>query len=74
MPRNQKQMQGNTAENEVSQSAALSVIAGLITTLGDGLETVASALAIQEAEQSNNSKNDEIQAIKQQLNALSKDV
>lgn len=36
-----------------NQSAQLAVIAGLITTLGDGLATVAAAMALQEARQSN---------------------
>ncbi|MDR7080724.1 hypothetical protein J2Y03_005822 [Neobacillus niacini] len=39
--------------NMENQAAQLAVIAGLITTLGDDLSTVAAALALQEAQQSN---------------------
>jgi hypothetical protein len=67
--------------NPVSQAAALAVIAGLITTLGDGLSTVAAALAIQEAQQQgNNSGNNngnnsaELQQMQQQLDYLTKEV
>lgn len=38
-------------QNPESQAAQLAVIAGFITTLGDALATIATALAIQEAEQ-----------------------
>lgn len=62
-------------KNEVSQSATLAVIAGLITTLGDGLSTVAAALAIQEAEQSSPVvNNQDIEAMQQQLRILTKEV
>lgn len=61
-------------KNEVSQSATLAVMAGLITTLGDDLSTVA-ALAIQEAEQSSPAaSNQDIEALQQQLRTLAKEV
>lgn len=65
--------------NPVSQAATLAVIAGLITTLGDGLATVAAALALQEAQQEaqqpvNGGGNIDLQGINQQLNYLTKEV
>ena len=72
--KNNEETQDN---NPVSQAAALAVIAGLITTLGDGLSTVAAALAIQEAQQqgNNNSNNSaELQQMQQQLDYLMKEV
>lgn len=39
--------------NLESQAAALAVIAGLFTTLGEGIATISTALALQEAQQSN---------------------
>ncbi|MEK4627932.1 hypothetical protein MKZ17_06960 [Solibacillus sp. FSL R7-0682] len=43
---NQKNNSEAAQENPISQAATLAVLAGIITTLGDGLATVAAALAI----------------------------
>lgn len=72
--KNNEETQDN---NPVSQAASLAVIAGLITTLGDGLATVAAALAIQEAQQqagNNGNGSADIQEMQQQLNYLTKEV
>ncbi|MER2037549.1 MAG: multidrug ABC transporter ATPase [Solibacillus sp.] len=74
-------------ENPISQAATLAVLAGIITTLGDGLATVAAALAIQETQQAaaennatnggpsnNGNSNANLQEIHQQLNYLTKEV
>lgn len=59
--------------NGENQSAQLAVIAGLITTLGDGLATVAAAMALQEAQQ-NNSNNintyPDVQMMQKRIDAL----
>ena len=61
--------------NQPGQAATLAVIAGLITTLGDGLATVAAALALQEAQQnSNNGNSQQIQQMQQQIDYLTKEV
>lgn len=63
--------------NPINQAATLAVIAGLITTLGDGLATVAAALALQEAQQkdSNGSDNSQqMQQMQQQIDYLTKEV
>ena len=61
--------------NQVGQAATLAVIAGLITTLGDGLATVAAALALQEAQQNgNNGDSQQIQQMQQQIDYLTKEV
>lgn len=56
-----------------SQAAKLAVIAGVITTLGDGLATVAALLAIEEAqqEQTNSGENKNMQ---KQLDYLSSEM
>ncbi|HWL13090.1 MAG TPA: hypothetical protein VNQ57_08855 [Ureibacillus sp.] len=69
--------QNNSNEFPESQAAHLAVIAGLITTLGDGLATIAAALAIQEAQQSsqNDSSNNSNQKnLQKQIDDLSKEV
>ena len=61
--------------NQVGQAATLAVLAGLITTLGDGLATVAAALALQEAQQnSNNGDSQQIQQMQEQIDYLTKEV
>ena len=59
--------------NGENQAAQLAVIAGLITTLGDGLATVAAAMALQEAQQ-NNSNNintyPDVQMMQKRIDAL----
>lgn len=61
--------------NSESQAAQLALIAGLITTLGDGLAVVATALAIQEEQQKNqkinNNNNNDLQ---KQIDELSREV
>lgn len=63
-------------DNMENQAAQLAVIAGLITTLGDGLATVAAAMALQEAQQSQqNSGNNinthlEVQKMQKRIDAL----
>lgn len=75
---NRKKNNAETQDNNpVSQAATLAVIAGLIATLGDGLATIAAALAIQEAQQqagNNGNGSADIQEMKQQLNYLTKEV
>lgn len=79
---NNNQSKNNEAQNSnpISQAATLAVIAGIITTLGDGLATVAAALAIQESQQqsTNNGNNSnssvDLQGIQQQLNYLSMEI
>ena len=66
-------------ENPISQAATLAVLAGLITTLGDGLATVAAALALQEAQQQsgnngNGVSNADIQRMQQQIDYLTREV
>lgn len=67
--------------NPISEAATLAVIAGLITTLGDGLATVAAALAIQESQQQSGSgsngngiDNAVIQKMQQQIDYLTREV
>ena len=61
--------------NQVGQAATLAVIAGLITTLGDGLATVAAALALQEAQQNSNSgDSQQIKQMQEQIDYLTKEV
>lgn len=60
--------------NTFSQSATFEVLAGLFSTLSDGLATVAAALAIQEAQQQAVYDNKNAQEIQQQLNYLTKEV
>ena len=72
-----KKKNGETTQdnNSGGQAATLAVIAGLITTLGDGLATVAAALALQEAQQnSNNGDSQQIQQMQQQIDYLTKEV
>lgn len=65
----------NPRRSEVSQADTLAILAGLISTLGDGLATIAAALAIQEAQQAPPSMNNgDLENIQQQLRALSKEV
>ena len=74
---NNRKKNGETTQdnNQVGQAATLAVIAGLITTLGDGLATVAAALALQEAQQnSNNGDSQQIQQMQQQIDYLTKEV
>ncbi len=75
---NRKKNNAETQDNNpVSQAATLAVIAGLIATLGDGLATIAAALAIQEAQQqagNNGNGSADIQEMQQQLNYLTKEV
>ncbi len=79
---NNNQIKNNEAQNNnpISQAATLAVIAGIITTLGDGLATVAAALAIQESQQQSTNNGDnanssvDLQGIQQQLNYLSMEI
>ena len=74
---NSKKTNNETTQdnNQVGQAATLAVIAGLITTLGDGLATVAAALALQEAKQNgNNGNSQQIQQMQQQIDYLTKEV
>ena len=61
----------------IIQAASLEVIAGLLTTLAEGISTFATALAIQEAQQltiNNTNNNVDIKGIQEQLNYLTKEV
>ncbi len=78
---NRKKNNGAAQEQQpVSQAATLEVIAGLILTLGEGLATVASVLALQEAQQEtekaalNGGGNVDLQGINQQLNYLTREI
>ena len=79
---NNNQRKNNEAQdnNPINQAATLAVIAGIITTLGDGLATVAAALALQESQQqsTNNgvdaNNNVDLQGIQEQLNYLTKEI
>ncbi|CAM5182808.1 Translation initiation factor 2 OS=Ureibacillus acetophenoni OX=614649 GN=SAMN05877842_102400 PE=4 SV=1 [Ureibacillus acetophenoni] len=66
----------NGNENPESQAAQLAVIAGLITTLGDGLATIASILALKESQQNqnNSSNNYDLKLMQKQIDELTKDV
>lgn len=73
--KNKQNIKSNEVQftNGENQSAQLAVIAGLITTLGDGLATVAAAMALQEAQQ-NNSNNistyPDVQMMQKRIDAL----
>ncbi|BDH62485.1 hypothetical protein MTP04_26150 [Lysinibacillus sp. PLM2] len=66
--------------NTQNQAATIAVIAGLITTLGDGLSTIAAALALQEAQQQcnqNSGNNDytaELFKMQKRIEALEKEI
>lgn len=61
-----------------SEAGKLAVIAGLFSTLGDGLATIAAILALEEAQQSNssndNNNNDNNDSNAKKLEALEKQV
>ncbi|MFJ7666713.1 translation initiation factor 2 [Lysinibacillus sp. NPDC097195] len=60
-----------------SEAAKLAIIGGLITTLGDGLTTLAAILALEETQQSNSSNdnnNDNNDSNTKKLEALEKQV
>ncbi|MFJ7953522.1 hypothetical protein ACIQZG_18630 [Lysinibacillus sp. NPDC096418] len=64
----------SSGEND---AAKLAVIAGLITTLGDGLATVAAMMALEETQQSNTSngsKSNKIAELEKQVQYLSKEL
>ena len=72
-----KNNQNKSNEFPESQAAQLAVIAGLITTLGDGLATIAALLAIEEAKQSPQSDSnsiDDSQNLQKQIDDLSKEI
>lgn len=74
-----KNNSGSQDNTPISQAATLAVLAGLITTLGDGLATVAAALAIQESQQQSGSNgngvdNANIQKMQQQIDYLTREV
>jgi len=73
---NRKKNSETTQDNNSGgQAATLAIIAGLITTLGDGLATVTAALALQEAQQnSNNGDSQQIKQMQQQIDYLTKEV
>ena len=83
---NQKKNNATKQDNTpISEAATLAVLAGLITTLGDGLATVAAALAIQESQQQSGSNgngngngngidNAVIQKMQQQIDYLTREV
>ncbi len=71
----------NENPNHESQAEALAVIAGLISTLGGGLGTIASILALQEANQSQNNNNSnnknnhyDLKLMQKQIDDLSKEI
>lgn len=82
MQNNNRKRNNEAAQEQqpVSQAATLEVIAGLILTLGEGISTVASVLALQEAQQEtekaalNGRGNVDLQGINQQLNYLTKEI
>lgn len=67
--------------NNENQAAQLAVIGGLISTLGDGLSTVAAAMALQEAQQQsiqngngNNKWIVELQNMQKRMDALEREL
>ncbi|QCR30776.1 hypothetical protein [Lysinibacillus sp. SGAir0095] len=65
--------------NTENQAAQLAVIAGLISTLGDGLATIAAALALQEIEKSNQNTNNsnanlDLQNLQMRIDILEKEM
>ena len=74
---NRKKNNEGKQDIPISQAATLEVIAGLFSTLSEGLATFAAALAIQEAQQQANinfTNSADLQEIQQQLNYLTKEV
>lgn len=72
-----KNKETTQSNNPVSQADIIEVLAGLFATLSEGLNTFATVLAIQEAQQqaSNNGNSSvDIQEIHQQLNYLTKEM
>ena len=65
--------QNSQSDQTVSQSAKLAVIAGAINTLGDALGTIASVLAIEEAQQEQND-NGNNKNMQKQLDYLTSEV
>jgi len=76
---------GKKSDNSVQdlnpdiQAAELAVIAGLLTTLGDGIATIAAVLALQEAEKNSQSSNDndasfDLGNIQKRLDSLERDM
>jgi len=76
---------GKKSDNSVQdlnpdiQAAELAVIAGLLTTLGDGIATIAAVLALQEAEKSSQSSNNrdasfDLGNIQKRLDSLERDM
>lgn len=62
--------------NTESDSAKLAVIAGIITTLGDGLSTIAAMLELEEAQQSsvdNDSNTNRLDELEKQVQYLTKE-
>ncbi|WP_274307740.1 hypothetical protein [Solibacillus daqui] len=60
-----------------NDAAKLAVIAGLITTLGDGLATIAAIMALEESQQSNNSNDNnsiKIAELEKQVQYLTKEL
>lgn len=75
--KNNHDQSNQTTNNPISQAGELAVIAGLINTLGDGLATVAAALALQEAQQSSqnhSTSDDSLQYLQKQIDDLSREV
>ena len=60
-----------------NDAAKLAVIAGLITTLGDGLATIAAIMALEESQQSNNNNDNnsiKIAELEKQVQYLTKEL
>ncbi|MFJ5766501.1 hypothetical protein ACIP9C_14200 [Lysinibacillus sp. NPDC093210] len=60
-----------------NDAAKLAVIAGIITTLGDGLATIAAIMALEEAQESNNcndSNSNKIDKLEKQVQYLTKEL
>lgn len=65
--------------NGENDAAKLAVIAGLITTLGDGLSTIAAMMALEEAQSqqsntNNNSYSNKIDELEKQVQYLTKEL
>jgi len=72
---NRKKKSQSTIDNiPVSQSAIVEVLSGLFATLSEGLGTLATALAIQEAKQQTNTTQADLQKIQEELHYLTKEV
>lgn len=72
---NSKKKSQPAQENiNLSQAATLEIIAGLFSTLAEGLGTIATALAIQETQQQTITNQADLQEIHEQLYCLTKEV